>query len=91
MAKYEENKAGYIVFEDGGTSLLTYGGAEDWFPTYDDAVSYAMGVVTKRVSQLKDYLDYNSVIVYEGGKELIHTTHGIPCGRVVFQWSNYEK
>ena len=89
--EYEQNKSGYIVFEDGGTCPIAYGASEKWLPTYDAAMKYAMGIVTKRIEELKGCVDYNSVIVYEGGEELMHKSHSCPCGRVVFEWRNYHR
>lgn len=83
--------SGYIVFEDGGTCPIAYGASEKWFPTYDAAMKYAMSIVTKRVAELKGCGDCNSVIVYEGGEELMHKSHSCPCGRVVFEWRNYHR
>ena len=91
MSKYVENKDGYIVFEDGGTSPIAYGAAEEWFPTYDEAIKYAMGIVKERVESYKDRIDWNSVIVYEGAESLMHEGHSCPCGRVVFYWMNHNK
>lgn len=89
MAVYEPNKSGYIVFEDGGTCPLAYGATEKWFATYDEAIAYAMDTVRKRVDEFKRFIDCNSVIVYEGEEELMHISHAIPYGRIVFKWSNY--
>ena len=33
-----KNEDGYIVYNDSGTSPLTYGASEQWFPTYDRAM-----------------------------------------------------
>lgn len=92
MNKYIENKEGYIVFEDGGTSPIAYGASEKWFATYDEAIKYALNIVRKRAEEFKDVIDLNSVIVYEGPEELLHKSHSCPDkGRVVFCWSNYYK
>lgn len=48
MNKYIQNPSGYIVFEDGGTSPIAYGASEEWFPTYDEAIAYAMDIVKTR-------------------------------------------
>lgn len=48
MNKYIQNPNGYIVFEDGGTSPIAYGASEEWFPTYDEAIAYAMDIVKNR-------------------------------------------
>ena len=90
MEKYIESTDGYIVFEDGGESLMTYGASEKWFPTYDTAIKYALNIVNERVKEIKEVLCFNSVIVYEGSKELLHKQHSCPCGRVVFHWTNYK-
>lgn len=92
MNKYTKSKEGYIVFEDGGTSPITYGASEQWFPTYDKAVKYALNIVSKRAKEFKDAIDLNSVIVYEGSEQLLHESHSYPDGRkVVFCWSNYYR
>lgn len=91
MSKYCENESGYIVFDDGGMSPLAYGASEKWFQTYDEAIKYAISIVRKRINEFKDCIDCNSVIVYEGGKELMRKSHSCPCGRVVFEWRNYHK
>lgn len=83
--------SGYIVFEDGGTSPITYGASEKWFSTYDYAMKYAMDIVANRVKESKWQTDCNSVVVYEGESDLIHKSHSVPCGRVVFNWSNWKK
>lgn len=89
--KYEQNHDGYIVFEDGGIDPFSYGAAEQWFPSYDEAVQYALETVAKRAEEFKDRIDCNSVIVYEGSKELLHKGHTCPCGTVVFEWRNYRR
>ena len=91
MNKLANSEEGYIVFEDGGTSPIAYGACEKWFSTYDDAIKYAMKIVDKRSKEFKEHIDCNSVIVYEGSEELINKSHSCPCGRVVFQWTNYKK
>lgn len=85
------NTEGYIVFQDSGTCPIAYGACEDWFETYEEAVEYAMDIVKKRIEEFKDCVDLNSVIVYEGSKELMNKSHSCPCGRVVFDWRNYKK
>lgn len=92
MNKYTENKEGYIVFEDSGTSPISYGASEKWFPTYDEAIKYALNTINKRVKEIKDFFDLNSVVVYEGSEKLLHETHSCPANRiVVFCWSNYYR
>ena len=92
MNKYSENKEGYIVFEDGGTSPIAYGASEKWFATYDKAMEYALSIVNKRVDEFKNIFDLNSVIVYEGSEKLLHESHSSPGdGRVAFCWSNYYR
>lgn len=90
MSKYTQNPDGYIVFEDGGTSPIAYGASEKWFQTYDDAIAYAMDIVKKRTESIKNFLDCNSVIVYEGEESILHKSHSCPCGRVVFSWNNWK-
>ena len=53
----------------------------------------ASGSVGTQVSGIvsKLYVDYNSVIVYEGSENLMNESHSCPCGRVVFDWRNYKK
>lgn len=84
------NEDGFIVYEDGGTSPLTYGASEKWFSTYDGAIEYAMRIVKERTRQLKTCVDFNSVVVYEGTEAILHQSHSCPCGKVVFSWRNYE-
>lgn len=91
MSKYTRNPDGYIVYEDSGTSPMNYGACEKWFRTYDEATNYAIRVVRQRVNEFKDVVDCNSVIVYEGAKELLKESHSVSCGRVVFEWRNYSK
>ena len=90
MNKYTQNEDGYIVFEDGGTSSLAYGACEKWFQTYDEAIKYALSIVTERTEEYKNRFNWNSVIVYEGAERLIHEFHSCPCGRVVFYWMNHD-
>lgn len=90
MNKYIQNPSGYIVFEDGGISSIAYGASEEWFPTYDEAIAYAMDIVKNKTEELKNRIDCNSVIVYEGDETLLHKSHSCPCGRVVFDWRNYR-
>lgn len=91
MGKYIQNPGGYIVFEDGGTSPISYGASEEWFPTYDKAIAYAVSLVKERTKNFKDCVDFNSVIVYEGEETILHQTHSVPLGRVVFSWNNYSQ
>ena len=92
MNKYIENEEGYIVFEDGGTSPIAYGASEEWFPTYNKAIEYALSIVNKRIKEFKNTPDLNSVIVYEGSEKLLHESHSIlGNGRIVFCWSNYYR
>lgn len=93
MPGYQENPEGYIVFEDGGTSPLAYGASEEWFSTYNEAVKKAMKIVSDRLEMIKEQLDCNSVIVYEGSEEILRSSHSIPPQdkRVVFYWTNYGK
>ena len=91
MNEHTNYKDGYIVFEDGGTSPISYGACEKWFETYDNAIEYAMSIVKERVEEFKEHIDYNSVIVYAGSEKLMHENHSSPCGRVVFDWRNYKK
>lgn len=90
MATYKQSESGYIVFEDGGTHPISYSATEKWFQYYDEAMEYAMDIVRKRVDEFKRIIDFNSVIVFEGGEELMHTSHDISGDRVVFEWRNYH-
>lgn len=90
MNDHVNYKDGYIVFEDSGTSPISYGACEKWFATYDEAIKYAIKIVRERVDEFKECIDYNSVIVYEGAERLLHESHSCPCGRVVFEWKNYQ-
>ena len=64
MNKYTENKEGYIVFEDGGTSPISYGASEKWFPTYDEERKDALDKVKAaeknkiKISEETDYEEY---------------------------------
>ena len=93
MPGYQENPEGYIVFRDGGTCPIAYGAFEEWFPTYDEAMKKAMKIVSDKLEAIKEVLDCNSVIVYEGSKEHLHRSHEIPLKdkNVVFYWTNYGK
>lgn len=52
-----------------------------------------MKIVSDRLEMIKDRIDCNSVIVYEGSKEILRSSHSIPPQdkRVVFYWTNYGK
>lgn len=78
------------MFEDGGTNPIAYGATEKWFSTYDEAIAYAIDIVKTRTEEFKSRKDCNSVIVYEGAESLLDGTHSCPCGRVIFNWSNYK-
>lgn len=93
MPGYQENSEGYIVFRDGGTCPIAYGASEEWFSTYDEAIKEAMKIVSDRLEMIKEQLDCNSVIVYEGSEEILRSSHSIPPQdkRVVFYWTNYGK
>ena len=92
MQKDNESTCGYIVFEDGGIQPICYGAAESWFPTYDTAIEHAMNIVSDNIERYKrGVIDCNSVIVYEADESVLHSTHNVPCGRVVFHWNNYKE
>lgn len=93
MPGYQENPEGYIVFRDGGTCSIAYGAYEEWFPTYDEAMKKAMKIVSDELEAIKEHLDCNSVIVYEGSEDCLHKSHEIPSKgeKVVFYWTNYGK
>lgn len=82
---------GYIVFDDEGRDPLSYGASEKWFPNYDDALAYAMDIVKEKSESYEKKYDPSSVMIYEGEEELMHQSHNCPCGRVVFEWSNYHR
>lgn len=90
MNELTQSKDGYIVFDESGTCALAYGAAEKWFKTYDEAINYALEKVTKNCELFKDRIDFNSVIVYEGSEEIMHQSHSIPCGKVLFWWKNHK-
>ena len=93
MPGYQENPEGYIVYDDGGTCLIAYGACEEWFPTYNETIKKAMKIVSDKLETIKEVLDCNSVIVYEGSEDYLHKSHVIPPDgeRVVFYWTNYGK
>lgn len=91
MSTYTESECGYMVYEDSGTSPSSYGASEEWFQFYDEAIEHAINIVRKRAEELKHYRDCNSVLVYEGAKSLLHESHSIPSGKVVFNWSNWKR
>lgn len=91
LSGYKQNPDGYIVYEDGGTCPIAFGASEKWFPTYDEAIEYALGIVKRRMEELKSAIDCNSVVVYEGSESLMRESHSVPCGRVVFNWSNWKR
>lgn len=82
---------GYVVFEDGFVNAISYGASEKWFKTYDEAIEYAMELVTERAAESKESKWLYSVMVYEAEKSVLDKTHDAPCGKVVFQWRNYKK
>lgn len=91
VKRFIENRDGYIVYEDSGHDLYSYGASEKWFGTYLEAINYAMNVVKKNINIYKKYIDCRNVIVYEGSKNLLNESHSCPCGNVVFYWSNYKR
>lgn len=91
MNELAQNKDGYMVFEDSGTCPLAYGANENWFATYDEAIKSALDKVKENCESFKERFNCNSVMVYEGSEKLRHESHSIPCGRVVFAWSNYYR
>lgn len=90
MNKYIKSDIGYIVFDDSGTCPLAYGASEEWFATYDEAIDYALSVVKKDIESLKNRKDYNKVMIYKGDEALLSASHKIPCGPVIFKWTNYN-
>lgn len=91
MSKYIQSEDGYIVFEGGYiSSPMSYGSSEKWFQSYDEAMSYAMYIVRKHVEELRTCPTTNSVVVFEGTRELLNQTHSVPGERrVFFRWNNY--
>lgn len=90
MTDATNSAKGYIVFDCGGISPISSGAAEEWFRTYDEAISYAMKIVSSRVESLKRRIDGNEVMVYEAEQSVLNESHRCPCGRVVFYWNNYK-
>lgn len=90
MNKYIKSNVGYIVFNDGGTCPIEYGAYEEWFATYDEAIDYALSVVKKDIESLRNRRDYNKVMIYKGKESLLSISHKIPCGPVIFKWTNYN-
>nr|DAE77770.1 MAG TPA: hypothetical protein [Bacteriophage sp.] len=90
MNELTQSKDGYIVFDESGTCPLAYGAAEKWFKTYDEAIAYAMDKVAKNCELFKGRIDFNSVIVYEGSEEFMHSTHAIPREKILFWWKNHK-
>lgn len=91
IKEFVENNDGYIVYEDSGHDLYSYGASEKWFGTYLEAINYAMGIVDKNTKVYMKYIDIRNVIVYKGSKNLLGESHSCPCGEVVFCWSNYKR
>lgn len=92
MPGYQENPEGYIVLRWRNLSIA-YGAYEEWFPTYDEAIKKAMKIVSDKLETIKEHIDCNFVIVYEGSEEILRRSHSIPPQdkRVVFYWTNYGK
>lgn len=90
MNELTQSKDGYIVFHESGTCAFAYGAAEKWFKTYDEAINYALERVTKNCELFKERIDFNSVIVYEGSEEFMHSTHAIPREKFLFWWNNHK-
>ena len=90
MNKYIKSNVGYIVFDDGGTCPIAYKACEEWFATYDEAIDYALSVVKENIESLKNRKDYNKVMIYKGEESLLSFPHKIPCGTVIFKWTNYN-
>ena len=84
-----KNEDGYIVYNDSGTSPLTYGASERWFPTYDMAMKEALTIVQSDIKHYKNKYNIYNVIVYLGSEKLMHETHSCPCGEVILHWRNY--
>ena len=90
MNKHIKSDVGYIVFDDGGTCPIEYRACEEWFATYDEAIDYALSVVKEDIESLKNRKDYNGVMIYKGDETLLSASHEIPCGPVIFKWTNYN-
>lgn len=90
MNKFVNSEKGYIVFEEGGVSPIAAGASEHWYATYDEAMDRAIFLVRLNVESFKNRFDYNTVMVYEGEEKTLNESHGVPCGRVIFNWRNYK-
>lgn len=90
MNKYIKSNVGYIVFANGGPYPIECGECEEWFATYDEAIDYALSVVKEDIESLKNHKDYNKVMIYKGKESLLDISHKIPCGTVIFKWTNYN-
>lgn len=84
------SEKGFMVFDDAGTSVSDYGAAEKWFPTYEEAAQYALDLVKNRTFHSVYESCLCRVMVYEGEECLLHKSHSVPCGKVVFDWQNYQ-
>ena len=49
-----------------------------------------MDKVAKNCELFKGRIDFNSVIVYEGSEEFMHSTHAIPREKILFWWKNHK-
>lgn len=90
MNEIVNSKKGYIVFEEGGIYPISHGASENWYATYDEAMDKAISLIRLNVESYKTRIDCNRVMVYEGEEKTLTETHGVPCGRVIFNWSNYK-
>lgn len=84
-----KNKDGYIVYNDSGTSSLTYVASEQWFPTYDRAMKEALTIVQSNIKHYKNKFELHNVMVYLDSEKLMYESHSCPCGEVIFHWRNY--
>ena len=84
------NEIGYIVFEGSGTCPINDGAYERWFKTYEEAIEAAIESVKKDAQECRREDGWHAdVIVYKAAESLLHETHSIPGGDVVFRWKNF--
>lgn len=84
MNEYAQSKDGYCVFcECGLHQPITYNAGEDWFPTYDEAMKFAIQHIIEYTESFKTRYDKNRVRVYEG-KKFSFCNDSV----VVFDWNN---
>lgn len=55
-----------------------------------EAYEKELSLVRSNIESFKNRIDYNTVMVYEGEEKILTEAHGVPCGRVIFNWRNYK-